>query len=157
MKSAISRMIAAGASAVAMATVMIVPFEGSENKVYYDVAGVPTVCHGHTGPDIIKSKTYSPQECDDLLKKDLERVKAQVDPVILVDIPEHTRAALYSFAYNVGTGAFTHSTLLRKLNASDINGACLELKRWVYAGGKKWNGLVSRRKVEEDICSYRPP
>lgn len=157
MKSLISRLSVAGAGALVMAAAMIVPLEGTEFTPYYDVAGVLTVCHGHTGSDIIEDKTYSKEECEALLQKDLAKVKEQVDPMILVDIPEHTRAALYSFTYNVGIGAFSRSTLLKKLNASDIEGACGELKRWVYAGGKKWNGLISRRKVEEEICNYRPP
>jgi lysozyme len=38
-----------------------------------------------------------------------------IDPLIKVRIPEPTRAALYSFTYNVGSGAFASSTLLKKL------------------------------------------
>ncbi|MGA6579692.1 glycoside hydrolase family protein, partial [Providencia sp. NPDC089923] len=67
-------------------------------------------------------------------------------------VDEHTKAALYSFAFNVGTGAFAKSTMLKKLNAGDQYGACEELKRWVYAGGKVWRGLVNRREAEAAIC-----
>ncbi|WP_405045477.1 glycoside hydrolase family protein [Pseudomonas aeruginosa] len=44
------------------------------------------------------------------------------------------------------------STLLRKLNAGDVRGACAELSRWVYAGGKKLGGLVRRRAAERELC-----
>ncbi|HCD1077247.1 TPA: glycoside hydrolase family protein, partial [Proteus mirabilis] len=50
------------------------------------------------------------------------------------------------------TTAFARSTLLKKLNAGDGAGACEEIKRWVYAGGKVWRGLVSRREVESALC-----
>ncbi len=143
---------ALGATALVMAAAMVVPLEGTEYKPYYDVAGVLTVCHGHTGSDIIKDKIYTKQECKELLGKDLAKVKRQIDPIIKVPIPNHTRAAIYSFTYNVGIGAFSRSTLLRKLNASDLPGACDELKRWVYAGGKKWKGLMTRREIEREVC-----
>nr|MBJ6969775.1 glycoside hydrolase family protein [Vibrio cholerae] len=50
-------------------------------------------------------------------------------------------------------GAFSRSTLLKKLNAGEMTQACDELKRWVYAGGKKWKGLMNRREIEEEVCS----
>lgn len=79
-------------------------------------------------------------------------VAKAVNPLIKVNIPDYTRAALYSFTYNVGVGAFSRSTLLKKLNAGDQAGACNELKRWIYAGGVKWKGLMTRREVEKAVC-----
>lgn len=155
--SSVKSLIAAGASAFTIALTMIKPLEGIEYKPYYDVAGVLTVCYGHTGNDIIKDKLYSQTECDALLKKDLAKVKKQIDPMIVVTIPETTRAALYSFTYNVGVGNFSSSTLLKRLNAGDISGACGELKRWVYAAGKPWKGLMTRRQIEEEVCRILEP
>ncbi|WP_244590906.1 lysozyme, partial [Escherichia coli] len=71
-----------------------------------------------------------------------------------VDIPETTRGALYSFVYNVGAGNFRTSTLLRKINQGDIKGACDQLRRWTYAGGKQWKGLMTRREIEREICLW---
>ncbi|MDK7645925.1 lysozyme, partial [Klebsiella aerogenes] len=95
-----------------------------------------TVCDGHTGSDIRRGHRYSDKECDALLQSDLRKVANAIDPLIKVRIPDPTRAALYSFTYNVGSGAFASSTLLKKLNAGDVPGACKELQRWTYAGGK---------------------
>ncbi|WP_165311038.1 lysozyme [Vibrio ziniensis] len=146
---------AAGASAFVMAMALIVPFEGKEFKPYYDVAGILTVCHGHTGSDIIEDKTYNESECVQLLEQDLATVKQNLDPLIKHPIPEATRAALYSFTFNVGVGAMSRSTLLMKLNSGDTKAACLELHRWVYAGGQKWKGLITRRQIEEEICNLQ--
>ncbi|NMU84405.1 glycoside hydrolase family protein, partial [Vibrio parahaemolyticus] len=79
--------------------------EGVRYTPYIDVAGVQTVCYGHTGAGIISDKVYSQAECDELLESDLADVKRMVDPMIHVDIPETTRAALYSFTFNVGIGS----------------------------------------------------
>ncbi len=143
---------AAAGGVIALTVAMLSFFEGVEYKPYKDVVGVTTVCFGHTGADIILTKTYSESECLSLLEKDLNKVRKGVDPLIKVDIDDNTRAAIYSFAYNVGTGAFARSTMLKKLNAGDIAGACNELKRWTYAGGKEWKGLVTRREIENAVC-----
>ncbi len=154
-KRTITSLISAGAGSVLIAMAMIKPLEGIEYQPYRDVVGVLTVCYGHTGADIIEGKTYTQKECEQLLEQDLAKVKAQIDPLIILSISEHTRAALYSFTYNVGVGAFTRSTLLKKLNSGDVALACNELKRWVYAGGQKWKGLITRREIEEDVCSLQ--
>lgn len=153
--STVKALVASGASALAIAAAMVMPFEGVEYKPYRDVVGVLTVCYGHTGPDIIPDKTYTKAECKQLLDNDLKLVKAQVDPLITVEIPETTRAALYSLTYNVGIGNFSSSTLLKLLNRREFIPACEQLKRWVYAGGRKWKGLVTRREIEEEVCKLQ--
>ncbi|EID5605970.1 lysozyme [Salmonella enterica] len=153
----IKMLLAGGASAVAIAAAMLGSHDGLEGRRYVpyrDVAGVLTICDGHTGKDIIPGRRYNDAECDALLNKDLAQVAARIDPLIKVSIPNSERAALYSFAYNVGTGAFAKSTLLKKLNAGDHAGACNELKRWTYAGGRQWKGLVTRREIEREVCLW---
>ncbi|EDQ7409370.1 lysozyme [Salmonella enterica subsp. diarizonae serovar 16:z10:e,n,x,z15] len=161
MQIKVKSLIAGGAGAIAIAAALITGpngndgLEGVRYQPYQDVVGVWTVCYGHTGKDIILGKTYTKAECQTLLDKDLALVAARIDPLIKVSIPESERAAFYSFAYNVGTGAFAKSTLLKKLNAGDQAGACNELKRWTYAGGKQWKGLVTRREIEREVCTWQ--
>ena len=146
-----------GAGAVAIASAMLTGGDGLEGYVptpYLDVAGVETVCYGHTGSDIKPGKTYTEKECRFLLDKDLSNVAAQIDPYITRPIPDTTRAALYSFAYNVGPARFKKSTLLTLLNEGYTAGAGDQLRRWVYAGGKKWKGLMNRREIERDVCMW---
>lgn len=97
--------------AIAIASVLITGpsgndgLEGVSYIPYKDIVGVWTVCHGHTGKDIMLGKTYTEAECKALLNKDLATVARQINPYIKVDIPETTRGALYSFVYNVGAGS----------------------------------------------------
>jgi lysozyme len=56
--------------------------------------------------------------------------------------------ALVSFSYNVGLPAFRSSTLLKKLNRDDYDGAAIEFHKWVKSGGKVLKGLVRRRASE---------
>ncbi|MTD51827.1 lysozyme [Escherichia coli] len=157
MRKKLIGVIAGGGGAIAIASVMLGNADGLEGRRYYayqDVVGVWTVCDGHTGTDIRHGHRYTDRECDSLLKADLQKVASAIDPLIKVRIPDPTRAALYSFTYNVGSGAFASSTLLKKLNAGDVHGACKELQRWTYAGGKQWKGLITRREIEREVCEW---
>ncbi len=146
---------AAGGGAMMIATVFLGGKDGVEGRVYEpykDVAGVWTVCDGHTGLGIVKNKKYTDRECDNFLWNDLKPVKAGVDKLVKTPLGEYQRAALYSFTYNVGLDSFSKSTLLRRLNKGDVSGACDEMRRWVYAGGVKWKGLLNRREMEHSLC-----
>lgn len=142
---------AIGGGALAMAMVVVPYYEGTELQSYRDAVGVWTVCTGHTAT-AAPYQEKTPAECQRLLSSDLAVALEGVDRQVTVPIPETTRAALVSFTFNVGEGALARSTLLRKLNAGDIVGACNELPRWVYAGGKRLRGLVSRRATERELC-----
>lgn len=146
---------AAGGGAALIATIFLGGQDGVEGRryeAYKDVAGVWTVCDGITGAGVVQGKHYTDRECDSLLWQRVRQVKAQVDPLVKVPLGEYQRAALYSFTYNVGIGSFSKSTLLKRLNAGDQEGACNELRRWVYAGGVKWKGLLNRREMEQSLC-----
>ncbi|ECB2016699.1 lysozyme [Salmonella enterica subsp. enterica serovar Braenderup] len=155
-----SVLAAVGGGAIAIASALITGptgndgLEGVRYKPYRDVVGIWTVCYGHTGNDIMIGKTYTESECKALLNKDLNMVARQINPYIKVPIPETTRGALYSFVYNVGAGNFKTSTLLHKINQGDIKGACEQLRRWTYAGGKQWKGLITRREIEREVCMW---
>ena len=129
----------------------IATWEGVKHKPYLDVGGIPTVCAGHTGDDV-EDKTYSPEECAAMLKRDVSEHSNGVLECIKVPIPQPSFDAFVSFAYNVGTRAFCGSTLNRKLNAGDLEGACNELPKWNKAGGTVMRGLTRRRLAERDLC-----
>lgn len=149
LKARLAQAVAGGAGAIAIA--LLVWFEGVETKPYLDPVGVATVCAGHTG-HVDMSRIYSEEECEALLAADLASAFEAVDRAVNVPVGEETRAALASFVFNVGTGAFQRSTLLRRLNGGEGAAACDELLRWTYAGGRQLPGLVKRRQAERDLC-----
>lgn len=144
------------AGALSIAIQVVSHFEGTELTAYADPVGIPTICTGHTGPTVKLHQTKTAEECDALLAGDLgtafDAIGRNVNNDIDRNLPPARRAALASFIFNVGEGSFRSSTLLQKLNAGDTRGACDQLTRWVYAGGKKLNGLVRRREAERELC-----
>lgn len=60
-------------------------------------------------------------------------------------------AVIISFVYNIGVSAFRASTMFKLLQAGKIDKAGLELKKWVFAGGKRLKGLINRRNDETEL------
>lgn len=146
-----ARLAAAGVTGVlAVAGSIAYLFEGEVREPYLDPVGIQTVCIGHVGRDIL-DKVYSSQECTEVLVQDLRVAHAAVTRCT-PGLPDDMQAALTSFVFNVGQGAYCKSTLARKANQGDLVGACNELPRWVYAKGKKLPGLVTRREAERSVC-----
>lgn len=125
--------------------VLIGPWEGRVYEPYFDVGGVLTVCDGITGADVQLGKRYTDAECDKLAAKEVNAHEARLNQCLTADLPLKTKAAFISFAFNVGTGAACKSTLVRKANAGDLQGACNQLSRWVFVKGKRFRGLENRR------------
>ena len=126
-------------------------FEGRSLVAYLDPVGIPTICEGVT-LGVKLGDQATPAQCDQLLQRELRIALTAVDRQVRMPLPDTRRAALGSFVYNVGERQFSSSTLLRLLNSGDVRGACAQLSRWVYAGGKKLAGLVHRRAAERELC-----
>jgi lysozyme len=146
-------------SALAISGAFIVaPFEGKENKAYIDPVGIVTVCYGNTGKEAVLGKTYTDDQCLDQMATDLKEHDKQLISVVKVPFKsDYQHAAMLSFVYNAGIGNFSSSTMLKKLNAKDYDGACQELTKWVYAKKQKLKGLVIRRSLEYKYCMGEVP
>ena len=91
------------------------------------------------------------EDAEACLRKELAGHEAAVTRLVTVDLNQHQFDALVSFSYNVGSGALGRSTLLKRLNAGDIEGAAREFHRWNKAGGRVLEGLVRRRAAEAEL------
>lgn len=136
---------------------LIAPSEGLVNKTYVDPIGILTVCYGNTGKEAVKGKVYADEQCLDQLAADLKEHDKQMMSYVYVPLTDFQHAAVLSLTYNVGVGSFKSSTLLKKLNAKDYEGACNELPKWNKASGRVLKGLVTRREAERQICLGNPP
>lgn len=141
--------IATALSAAGLA--LIATFEGLSNYAYKDIVGVPTICYGHTS-NVSMGDYKTTKECTLILKEESKGFSNSVLRHAKVPLSQGELDAYTSFAYNVGEGAFRNSTLLRLLNQGKREEACDQLLRWVYAGGKRVQGLYNRRVEERKLC-----
>jgi len=137
------------------ASELIKKFEGLELKAYICPAGKLTIGHGHAFGDVAKNQVITKEEAEKILEKDIEHFKTGVTKYVMVKLSENQLGALISFAFNVGIGNFKKSTLLKKLNTKDYEGAAFEFLKWNKAtiDGKLTvlNGLTKRREAEKEI------
>lgn len=126
---------------------LIKQHEGLRLQAYRCPAGVWTIGWGHTAG--VKPGQYvSIDEAERLLDADIAEISAQLSALRLA-VNENQRAALISFIFNVGYGAFSKSTLCKLIKA-DPNHPDIpaQFARWRYAGGKEIPGLMKRRAQE---------
>lgn len=128
--------------------------EGTVHKVYLDAVHVPTVCSGHTGPELTRvdvGRLYSDDDCAELLREDVHTAERAVGRLVTVPITQNQFDALVDFTFNLGEGNLAGSTLLRKANAGDCQGAAAEFPKWDKAKGRRLSGLTKRRAWERSL------
>lgn len=130
---------------------LIKHFEGVKLNAYQDSVGVWTIGVGHTGADVTPGKAISASEALKLLESDADAAASGVSAILPGVVTQCQFDALVSFAFNLGVSALAQSTLLKKLNAGDVQGAADEFPRWVHAGGQTLEGLVKRRAAERAL------
>ena len=147
-----NRIAVAALSLSAAGLVGIANFEGFSDKAYIPVAGdVPTVGFGST-EGVKMGDTITVPKAIERLYRDTEKAESAIGRCVKVPLSQGEFDAFTSFAFNVGTEAFCSSTLVKKLNSGDYEGACQELKRWIYVDGRRVQGLVNRREAEYRLC-----
>ena len=134
---------------------LICDFEGKRLVAYDDGVGVWTIGFGTTiypnGIKVKKGETCTEAQAKSYMAHDLKKFEQAVNGAVNIPLNQNQFDALVSLAYNIGTGAFNKSTLVKKLNAGDIRGAADQFDVWVNAGGKRMQGLVNRRAKEKEL------
>ena len=134
---------------------LICDFEGKRLVAYDDGVGVWTIGFGTTiypnGIKVKKGDTCTEAQAKSYMAHDLKKFEQAVNGAVNIPLNQNQFDALVSLAYNIGTGAFNKSTLVKKLNAGDIRGAADQFDVWVNAGGKRMQGLVNRRAKEKEV------
>ena len=130
-------------------------FEGFKSKPYLCPAGVPTIGYGSTYYADGRKVTLQDPAMEEpaaraLLMYELNHTYLPAVlrhcPILMSD--ERKCNAIVDFCYNLGVGRLQTSTLKRKINAQDWEGAKEQLKLWTRGGGNVLNGLVKRRDAE---------
>lgn len=130
--------------------------EGCRRDPYICPADVLTVGIGSTessGQKIEKNRKYSDKEIAERWVKDIQIAEKCVNLYGNGrSMPQGAFEAMTSITFNVGCGTMKKSTLFKMANKGYKPEMCEQFSRWVYAGGKKLNGLVKRREQERRLC-----
>jgi len=139
-----------------LAIILAKRFEGYAEKVYFCPSGIPTSGWGHAWQKGEFPRSLNIKEAEEFLIRDLlisQNALYKLSPVIIRE-NESRQAALIDFIFNLGSGRYSASTLRRKVNQLDWQGAKKQIVKWVFATnpktGKvgKLKGLIIRRAIE---------
>ena len=132
---------------------LICEFEGKRLSAYDDGVGVWTIAFGTikypNGVRVKKGDTCTLDQAKEYMRHDLIEFEHTVNSSVKVPLNQNQFDALVSLAYNIGSSAFKSSTLVKKLNTGDYQGAADQFNVWINAGGKRMQGLVNRRDREK--------
>ena len=140
-------------------------FEGLYLEAYKCPAGVWTIGYGHTGlthkdGTVRKGRVITQAQAEKLLCHDLETFAEGVEkllfPRVRDEMNDNQFGALVSFAFNVGLGNLTKSTLLQRINARRYADCPAEFLKWNRAAGRVLRGLTRRRQSEANLFMSLP-
>jgi lysozyme len=112
---------------------------------------VPTIGFGTT-EGVKMGDTITPPKALVRALSDVQKYEGAIKQCVKVPLHQYEYDAFVSFAYNIGSGAFCGSTLVKVLNEGRYADACAQISRWNKQAGKVLPGLVNRRKHERAIC-----
>lgn len=136
----------------ATALVAIVLHEGYKDTAYIPVPGdVPTIGFGTT-KGVKHGDTITPTQALSRAMVDIQQFEGAVKECVKVPLSQNEYDAYISLSYNIGTGAFCRSTLVKKLNQEKYVEACQEILKWDKFKGKPLSGLTKRRQEEYLKC-----
>jgi len=131
-------------------------FEGCRLKAYLCPANVWTIGYGNTfyedGTKVKEGDVITQQRADELAKFIVEQFANSIRPMIQKTLTENQFSACVSLAYNIGTGGFKKSSVLKKLNVNPNDPTIADSFRlWNKGGGVILKGLVRRREAEIEL------
>lgn len=131
----------------------LVAHEGYRGEAYIPVPGdVPTIGFGTTDGVRLGDRT-DPIAALGAALRDVRRFEGAIKQCVKVPLHQREYDAYVSLSYNIGSGAFCGSTLVKKLNVQDYPGACNEILRWDKFKGRPLAGLTKRRQSEYALCA----
>jgi lysozyme len=146
------RLLVTALSLSAAALVGLVAHEGYSDRPIIPVPGdVLTIGFGTTEGVKATDKT-TPVKALQRAMADIQKFEGALKQCVKVPLYQHEYDTYINFSYNIGSNAFCNSTLVKKLNAQDYEGACKELLRWNRVKGRVVDGLSNRRQKEYKQC-----
>lgn len=153
LSAAVLALILSGATADKILDQFLDEKEGVRTIAYQDGRGIWSICRGLTrieGKPVTQGLKLSYSQCKryDALERD--KAIAWVRRNVTIPLSEPAVAGIASFCpYNIGPAKCFPSTFYKKLNAGDRIGACAEIRRWIFDGGRDC-------RIKENNCAGQP-
>lgn len=132
----------------------ILSHESYSPKAYIPVPGdVPTLGYGTT-QGVKLGQTITPTKAIQRAESDISKFEGAIKKCVKVPLYQYEYDAYMDLAYNIGTGAFCRSSIVKDLNTKNYSTACKDILKYNKQGGKVLPGLTSRRQEEYTQCMH---
>ena len=148
----IQRTAITGLSLSAVALVGLLLSEDYVGKAMIPVPGDKLTIGFGTTDGVKLGDTTTPPKAVARALTDVQKFEGALRQCVSVPLSQNEYDAYLQLSYNIGSGAFCRSTLVRKLNALDYAGACQQILAWDKFKGKPLRGLTLRREREYQEC-----
>jgi lysozyme len=137
---------------------LIKRFEGFSATPYLCPARIWTIGYGHV---LLPAERHSVMQVDEamaerLLVADVRFAEHAVRRNIAVVLSQNQFDALVSFTFNVGAAALQRSALRRVIHRGEEDDIAQQWMRWVWGGGRRLPGLLTRRAAELALFRSSP-
>ncbi|KAA0264834.1 lysozyme [Hafnia alvei] len=153
LSAAVLALVLGGATADKILDQFLDEKEGVRTIAYQDGRGIWSICRGLTrieGKPVTRGMKLSYSECKRYDAIERDKAIAWVKRNVTVPLSEPAIAGIASFCpYNIGPAKCFPSTFYKKLNAGDRIGACAEIKRWIFDGGRDC-------RIKANNCAGQP-
>ena len=165
LSAAVLALVLGGATADKILDQFLDEKEGVRTIAYQDGRDIWTICRGLThieGRPVTRGLKLSYSQCKRYDAVERDKAITWVKRNVTVPLSEPAIAGIASFCpYNIGPAKCFPSTFYKKLNAGDRTGACAEIKRWIFDGGKdcrirsnNCHGQIERRDQESALLCW---
>jgi len=125
--------------------------EGERLIAYRDSRGILTIGVGHTGlinnQPIIDGMSITVEQSLELLLADIAQTEKVINEQVKLSLTQNQYDALCSLVFNIGTRAFSQSTVLKKINEGDYQAGAAAMLLWKRSGNHS-DLLLARRQRE---------
>jgi lysozyme len=129
------RMTIAALSLSAAAYVGILTREGYTDGVVIPTKGdVPTIGFGTTG-GVKKGDRTTPVKAAQRALADVQKFEGALKQCVTAPLHQAEYDIYTDLSYNIGSGAFCSSSIVKRLNERDYLGACNSILKFKYAAG----------------------
>lgn len=135
-------------SAIDLAAPFVRQFEGCRLQAYADARGRETIGVGHTGSEVHEGLIWTDYQAEQAFLSDLKKALQEAQKAVSVALTDRQWAAIISFVFNLGAGAFHGSSLCLFVNQRRFIDAAREFPKWDHVSGAESAGLLRRRFLE---------
>lgn len=123
------------------------------------IHGKLTIGYGHIGTDVHPGLTWTQEQAEETLERDVAAFSSEIMPLITANINDSQFSAFVCLAYNIGLHAFAGSSALHLANAGNLNDVPAHIMLWdkMTVNGRLVVSAGLQRRRAAEVALWNTP